>query len=58
MLVPKATSNIRRQFASLDIHYNNITNAEMQKKMKLNKEASNKMRQLKDFRDSLPRRFF
>ena len=62
MLVPKATSRIRRLFASLDIHYNNIANTEMQKKMKLNKEASNKVVNskifeipyLKDFFEFLP----
>ena len=60
MLVPKATSRIRRLFASLD--YNNIANTEMQKKMKLNKEASNKVVNskifeipyLKDFFEFLP----
>ena len=53
MQVSKASSSIRRLFASLDIHYNNILNTEVEKQMNLNKENSNKSCQLNNFRDSL-----
>ena len=32
MEIPKATSSIIRPFASLDIHYNNSPNTEVQKR--------------------------
>ena len=58
MQVSKATSSIRRLFTSLDIHYNNILNTEVEKQMNLNKETSNKSCQLNNFRDSSEHFFF
>ena len=43
MQVSKASSSIRRLFASLDIHYNNIVNTKVEKQNEPDKETSNKI---------------